>query len=373
MRTFSRGSLIESVFVDNDNVIWVRTNKSLSRFDGSSWVSFTAADGLLGNEFYSIVADHDNTIWVTTDGGISSYDGEEWTSHVIDGIRNDLIFTITVDMENAKWFNAFSDGILRYRKGEWTIFRNGPLQCSTIVVDNNNVKWFGGEVWSFDNEIWTRYLVDGQRIIVDKNNVKWFANYDRVVSYNGADWVTHTNNGEFINQAFTCAAVDSNNVKWFGTLHGLYSFNGAYWSKFTIQDGLGDNSIRSIKVDENNLKWIMTENSISIYDDSMIPVHVEETRPSLILFGIQGNHPNPFNPATIIDFHLDSDTYVTLDIYSMSGQLVKTLTAKQFTAGTHSVVWDGIDNSNAPAASGIYFVRLTAGGRSAVRRITLVR
>ncbi len=71
-------------------------------------------------------------------------------------------------------------------------------------------------------------------------------------------------------------------------------------------------------------------------------------------FALFQNYPNPFNPSTEIRFSLTRAGDVSLDIYNMTGQKVTTLADGSFSAGTHSVVWDG-----SGYASGVYVYRLT--------------
>ena len=85
------------------------------------------------------------------------------------------------------------------------------------------------------------------------------------------------------------------------------------------------------------------------------------------------NYPNPFNPSTTIAFSLPEDGDVRLAVYNISGQLMGEIVARQLPAGQHEFVWDGRDDNGAQAGSGIYFARLTAGGKRAVRRMALVR
>lgn len=84
--------------------------------------------------------------------------------------------------------------------------------------------------------------------------------------------------------------------------------------------------------------------------------------------------PNPFNPAVTIAFALARAAETTLTVHDARGRLVARLAGGAFTAGRHEVTWRGIDDAGRPAASGVYLVRLVAGGDPpATRRITLVR
>jgi hypothetical protein len=86
------------------------------------------------------------------------------------------------------------------------------------------------------------------------------------------------------------------------------------------------------------------------------------------------NHPNPFNPGTIISFSLASPARVTLHVLDLAGRLVRTLReAEQYASGRHEVPWDGKDDSGRQVASGTYFYRLEAGSLSATKAMVMVK
>ena len=76
------------------------------------------------------------------------------------------------------------------------------------------------------------------------------------------------------------------------------------------------------------------------------------------------NHPNPFNPSTLINFSIPTDSNIELLIYNIKGQKVKTLTDNFFERGNHSVIWNGDDESNKPVSSGIYLYKLNVNGKT---------
>jgi hypothetical protein len=78
-------------------------------------------------------------------------------------------------------------------------------------------------------------------------------------------------------------------------------------------------------------------------------------------FAISQNYPNPFNPSTIINYALPKSSLVTLKIYNILGQEVKTLLNTQSPAGSYSVQWNGENNFGQHVASGIYIYRIVAG------------
>jgi len=85
------------------------------------------------------------------------------------------------------------------------------------------------------------------------------------------------------------------------------------------------------------------------------------------------NYPNPFNPETYIDFVLPSELQVSLKIYNIKGQVVTTLLKERVDAGVHTVRWDGRNDSGEKVSSGVYFYRFTAGERSFVKKMVLLK
>ncbi len=80
-------------------------------------------------------------------------------------------------------------------------------------------------------------------------------------------------------------------------------------------------------------------------------------------------YPNPFNPSTTIGYSLPAPSSVILSIYNINGQLVEQLVDSRIElAGYHSVVWNA-DNF----ASGIYIVKLSAGGLTKTQKLVLLK
>ncbi len=84
--------------------------------------------------------------------------------------------------------------------------------------------------------------------------------------------------------------------------------------------------------------------------------------------------PNPFNLRTTIQFQVPASGAVSVTIYDLTGQVVRTVApARDLEAGWHTLVWAGRDDAGAPVASGVYLYRLTWGEQALVRKITLLK
>jgi len=83
--------------------------------------------------------------------------------------------------------------------------------------------------------------------------------------------------------------------------------------------------------------------------------------------------PNPFNPATRIRFTLPVASPVVLSIVDVSGREIARLVDRTLAAGSHAIEWNGRSGAGGPAASGVYLVRLEAGGRLLTARAVLLQ
>jgi hypothetical protein len=88
---------------------------------------------------------------------------------------------------------------------------------------------------------------------------------------------------------------------------------------------------------------------------------------------LEQNAPNPFNPETIIRFVLPQPEHATLEIYTLSGDRVRTLLDAPARAGSTAVTWDGLNDRGAPVSSGVYLYKLTAGKSSQTRKMVLLK
>ncbi len=85
-------------------------------------------------------------------------------------------------------------------------------------------------------------------------------------------------------------------------------------------------------------------------------------------FSLSQNYPNPFNPMTKIQYTLPVDAQVTLQIYSITGELLESLVSSYQTSGSYTIDFDGSNY-----ASGTYIYRLVANDFVQTKKMTLVK
>jgi hypothetical protein len=100
----------------------------------------------------------------------------------------------------------------------------------------------------------------------------------------------------------------------------------------------------------------------------------EQLSPSISSDGlVLGCTPNPFNMETNITFGVPRQTQVSLAIYNILGEKVRTLVSGERDAGIHTVRWDSRDESGRLVASGIYFYRLQTNRSAKTMKMILMK
>jgi hypothetical protein len=116
--------------------------------------------------------------------------------------------------------------------------------------------------------------------------------------------------------------------------------------------------------------------SLADCEGELLQVKKEYEKVSLpTRFALHQNHPNPFNPSTSIRYTVGTDhpVKVSLRIYNITGQLVKTLVDEEKSPGEHQEIWTGKNEEGHDVASGVYFYRLEVPEYSKSRRMVLLK
>jgi len=90
-------------------------------------------------------------------------------------------------------------------------------------------------------------------------------------------------------------------------------------------------------------------------------------------FTLHQNYPNPFNPTTTIRFEIPVPSQVSLKIYNLMGQEVRTLTRDWFPMGNHQLIWNGKDQRGIPVSAGVYIYRLQSQNFQKTRKMVLLK
>ena len=103
--------------------------------------------------------------------------------------------------------------------------------------------------------------------------------------------------------------------------------------------------------------------------DEPIPVVLNTRRTSL-----SQNYPNPFNPTTTIKYTLRNQAHVSLRVYNVAGQLVRTLVNDvQKPDAVRPIHWNGTNNAGQMVSSGVYFYKLVTKDFSQTKKMVLLK
>jgi hypothetical protein len=118
-----------------------------------------------------------------------------------------------------------------------------------------------------------------------------------------------------------------------------------------------------IKPDQEDDPYTSYNNWLSIDGDVATPM----------TYALSQNYPNPFNPTTTISYEIPANEKVSLVVYDILGQKVKTLVNGVVKAGTHEVVWNGANEAGSRLSSGVYFYQLDAGSFSRTMKMIMLK
>jgi len=141
------------------------------------------------------------------------------------------------------------------------------------------------------------------------------------------------------------------------TQHTLARDIGISYQNNDIMEGYGGNK---------TFELVYANTNGEIYGEFISSIH--ETNFKVAHFLIIENYPNPFNSVTQIQFMIPENLKVKIDIFNSSGERVYEFMEKNYSAGYHKLTFNG---TNLP--SGTYFVRVSAGDFSGIRKIVLLK
>ncbi len=423
---------IDALYISSDGTVWAGTSEGLFIYHKDRWTKKTT-NGPLSNHASQLAESPDGCIWSSiyrdgNPGGVSKYDGTMWTSY---SNHNKLKYTntrsIAVGMDGKVWC-ATGDGVFCYNGSTWThdTEDDGLLdeRVTSLSIDSDGKIWvvtytglsvFDGDSWSTattirpftepvvfggDGTIWLAaaqrlYRYDGDRWIMfdqignlpqriatslacDSGGIVWVGAYGGVCRVDGGKWTTYEVTDEMLHDELyniASMAFDSANRLWCIIRGGgLFCFENEQWTHYSTGSNLIDSNLQRLIVGQNNAVWC-TSYQLGIYhftlEGSPAHAHITDNTPSPVF--IAGNYPNPFNASTNIEFTLPENGMASLVIYSITGQKIRTLVSDTLSAGTHSVIWDGLTDRGTTVSSGIYLTHLRMNSNTAVHKVLFMK
>jgi len=120
--------------------------------------------------------------------------------------------------------------------------------------------------------------------------------------------------------------------------------------------------------------WVSNNDVDSIYQlDVSEQTGINAPGVPINTFSLLQNYPNPFNPNTTIVFWLPRTAQVTLQVFDLSGRLVRSLVRDNLPPGEQKMVWDGKDDKGHPVSSGMYWYQLQTNNNVEAKKMLLLR
>ena len=347
-----------------DGIFWIKTEREVIRFDNFVWKNYGKPSGLSSLDGIQFATDRNNSVFLHNNEQYWRLSGDSWeenkssqpTQTIFPGYDGILKNGYASQSGSQVALSISSADTILTWMGDWTVGLGADFTLKALIELQKNTFW---GVLSYD-------AIGGGNHIHPVVRMYYLVN-DRCSYSNPIDGF------------FSGIALSPDETTWIGMRPyttgndwprggGLYQYNflsiyGPVIHAFDAADGLYSTSVVSVDVSPDGTVWAGTEGGLTRYGEplSQIATSVSNTAPAPV--SVLTNHPNPFNPSTSITFTLPVPGKASLSVYDITGQKVRTLVAGQMTAGSHSVLWDGRDDSGRAVSSGVYLSRLNAGGK----------
>ena len=271
---------IQSVYIDDTDLLWIGTEKSGIAFYGDNIYKFQST---FNGDITAITQDIDGNIWYgTSDKGVIGYNG------ALASLKISCMETTT---DGSIWVGSRQNGLTRIKNGTSHIFSMARDSMKTLIDDHINAlaKDNSGNLWIATNgglqvynpkmntfSSYTREngLLNTNNItslFYGKNNMLLIGTSEGMIILNLSNREktlltgNSTNIKTFTNNYITQVYEDSRGLMWIGTREGLNVYNSATDSLnyITEKNGLCNNSICGITEDKSSNIWVTTSNGIS--------------------------------------------------------------------------------------------------------------
>lgn len=259
-----------------------------------------------------------NSMWVGTSVGVHEIDlATQQVKNTFtrkEGLANEYVFAVGVDLQGNKWFGTNAGGVSRYRDGNWKTFfpmhgladywiyafatqRDGTMWIGTwaganrvqpktgkfktyvrelvnewvygIAVDSRDRVWFGteGGVSMYDGKAWRAWTHQDGLGAPNRQNLPASANTG-LGTRSRHDLSTLSEGVDTYNPNYVFAVhVSSDDTVWAGTWGGgVARYDGKRWSNLTTADGLAGDLVYSVTQDRQGAMWFGTNHGVSRFD-----------------------------------------------------------------------------------------------------------
>ena len=357
----ARGAIPDGVL---NNVVIIELENKLKAWNLSGWGAKDVVPGTNVQDRFAVWSP-DSTRIAWWSRRVGNYD--IWVTDVLDDPKQQAKIqkNLTPDSDATDRNPRFSpDGtkILfeSKREGDWELFVMDSDTGKNIVPVTQNEK-------TERNGSWSR---DGKKILFESVRDGNFEIY--VIDADGNNPVNLTNNPK--SDTFARWSPNGRRIAFVSTRDGN--------KEIYVMDANGANPVNLTNDagDDNFPQWRgLGPGAFPSKELAVQPLTKQLTTLGYIKqTALLQNYPNPFNPETWIPYILSKDSSVTIDIYTASGQLVRTLPLGHQKQGAYlfrdqAAYWDGNNDKGEAVGSGVYFYQLRAVDFSATRKMVIAK
>jgi len=302
-------NLINDIAIGNEGIVWIGSGNSmgsagggggmLTRFDGSTWITYTRTNSDLYDDYvFGVGVDSNHSVWVGTERGVDVFNGENWIHYdTYDGLTANWVEAVYIDGSDY-WFGTQGGGVSKFVTPTWTTYDDtNVLVHNTIrsLASNGNEVWIGaGDFFELDGGLshftgyqWETFTSDNSplplnevnAITQDGNDNWWFGTWDGATQYDGENWMTFDTSNGLSGQDDTRVIAANGNDVWVATYHpfckgstywtppcgGLSKFDSTTWVTYSISSTIGTEIIRDIAFDGNDV-WFGTDEGAAMFN-----------------------------------------------------------------------------------------------------------
>jgi ligand-binding sensor domain-containing protein len=278
-----------------DGTVWGTGDEGLVRWDGTSWVA-VPADGL--DLQGTLAVDEDGNVWVANirypgpkSFGVSRFDGTSWTTWTTsDGLPSDDVYTIVPGPTGEMWVGT-ADGVARFRDGSWIAYPHGVSGVQHVIsmaVDEENVviagRAGGGDlpIARFDGSSWIAMTATDGLEGADSSWVQvgagpsgmWATTDAGLFRMDGARWQLVVPAGvgppsDTLSSRLTSVAAADGDTLWTATHgDGIRRLDGTIWTRFGVEGGLPSDDVNDVAVADDGTVWAATRRGLARFDGS---------------------------------------------------------------------------------------------------------
>ncbi len=264
---------INSIYVDNNNLVWLGTRSGIVQKNGKTWNIFNEENSILPNDIINKISQSkDGTYWIGTINGLTTIKDNIWSTYqsTNSSLPGNYITDIDFDNLGNTWVGT-GNGLVKINGSNWTVYKtsNSGIPANFItgvsIDKNNNNIWVGTNAFGiarFDGisqwAYFTKYVADTSNVYLSKlSQHKFDVAGDTTLMSNPISTLEVDNNGN------VWAGFSPNLMA--GIIGGVQLYRNNSWE--TVDFGLSDKRVRDFHVDKNNVIWISTVEGLIKYID----------------------------------------------------------------------------------------------------------